>query len=60
MNKEDRIAKALNDLGSSGFSRHDKAALSDFIEDYFIDTCSLYSKYNLIKMYVSIIQKINR
>ncbi len=48
MNKEDRIARALNDIGSSNFSKNDRAALSDFVSDFFFDTDSLNSKFNLI------------
>ncbi len=45
MNREHRIARALNDTVSSNFSRRDTAALSDFLADYF-DTDSLHSKYD--------------
>ncbi len=48
MNTEDQIARALNEIGSSNFSANDRAALSDFIADYIVDTNSLNSKYNLI------------
>ena len=47
MNKQDRIARALNELGSSGFSKIDTSALSGFIEDYFFDSDHLNSKYKL-------------
>ncbi len=62
MNKEDRIARALNDIGSSNFSKNDRAALSDFVSDFFVDTDSLNSKFNLIliNQNVSIIQCNNR
>ena len=50
MERANLIAKALNELGSSNLSSDDRAALTDFVEDYFFPqkthTVSMNGKIN--------------
>ena len=42
--KENQIARAINELSSASFSGKDSAALSSFVEDYFLSPDDSSSK----------------
>ena len=51
MSKEARVARALNELCSARFNTKDQAALSEFVESYFVPAEDPPSKYENITIH---------